>query len=930
LNLTINATTTSTTDVTVCSDAIPYSWNGNNYSTPGAHVVHLTNAAGCDSIATLNLTINAITTSTTDVTICSDALPYHWNGNEYNTAGAHVVHLTNAAGCDSIATLNLAINATTTSTTDVTICSDAIPYSWNGNNYSTPGAHVVHLTNAAGCDSIATLNLTINATTSSTTDVTICSDALPYHWNGNDYSTPGAHVVHLTNAAGCDSIATLNLTINATTSSTTDVTICSDAIPYSWNGNDYSTPGAHVVHLINAAGCDSIATLNLTINATTSSTTDVTICSDALPYHWNGNEYNTAGAHVVHLTNAAGCDSIATLNLTINATTSSTTDVTICSDALPYHWNGNDYSTPGAHVVHLTNAAGCDSIATLNLTINATTSSTTDVTICSDALPYHWNGNEYSDAGAHVVHLINAAGCDSIATLNLTINATSGSTTNVTVCSDALPYHWNGNDYIIAGSYDFHLTNSVGCDSTATLVLTINTTPPAPTISASGAITFCEGGSVTLTSSQVTGNLWSTGETTQSIVVNTAGSYTVTYTSPTGCVSDVSAPTAVTVNTPTSSTTNVTVCSNTLPYNWNGTDYTTAGAHVIHLTNAAGCDSTATLNLTINAGTSSTTDITICSSGLPYHWNGTDYPAAGSYTIHLSNSAGCDSAATLHLIVNQATTSTTTITNCDSLRWNGVTYTVSGTYTANFPGGNSAGCDSTATLILTIHYSTSSETNVTVCSNTLPYIWNGLELAEASRYHAILVNAAGCDSIAYINLTVNDSPAPPTITPSGSTTFPEGGNVTLTSNHTSNNLWSTTATDQSIVVTASGSYTVTYTADNGCTATSSPTVVTVTGGGRVAAPATTTPQQPLETGPKIELTAMPNPTTSYFNLAIKSNSQSPVTVRILDNFGGVREYYEKVAPNTVLRVGDGLKGGIYLAEIIQDGKRKVIKIIKAN
>jgi hypothetical protein len=38
------------------------------------------NAAGCDSVATLNLNVNTTTTSIYDVTICPAQLPYNWNG----------------------------------------------------------------------------------------------------------------------------------------------------------------------------------------------------------------------------------------------------------------------------------------------------------------------------------------------------------------------------------------------------------------------------------------------------------------------------------------------------------------------------------------------------------------------------------------------------------------------------------------------------------------------------------------------------------------------------------------------------------------------------------------------------------------------------------------------------------------------------------
>src|SRR4029079_15930155 len=323
---------------------LPYSWNGRDYNTTGIYTFATTNAAGCDSIATLNLSINAITTSTTDVTVCPSQLPYSWNGTEYNTTGTYTFTTTNAAGCDSVATLNLSINSITTSTTDVSICPSQVPYSWNGTEYNTTGTYTFTTTNAAGCDSVATLNLSINSITTSTTDVSICPSQVPYSWNGTDYNTAGTYTFTTTNAAGCDSVATLNLSINSITTSTTNVTVCPSQLPYNWNGTDYSTAGTYTFTTTNAAGCDSIATLNLSINEISTSTTDVTVCPNQLPYSWNGTDYNTAGTYTFTTTNAAGCDSIATLNLSINAITTSTTDVTVCPNQLPYSWNGTDYN----------------------------------------------------------------------------------------------------------------------------------------------------------------------------------------------------------------------------------------------------------------------------------------------------------------------------------------------------------------------------------------------------------------------------------------------------------------------------------------------------------------------------------------------------------------------------------------------------------
>ena len=66
---------------------------------------------------------------------------------------------------------------------------------------------------------------------------------------------------------------------------------------------------------------------------------------------------------------------------------------------------------------------------------------------------------------------MNAVGCDSTAILNLTINSSSSYTVSVSSC-DSL--HWNGTTYTSSGSYTWTGTNAFGCDSTVLLNLTIN------------------------------------------------------------------------------------------------------------------------------------------------------------------------------------------------------------------------------------------------------------------------------------------------------------------------------------------------------------------------------------------------------------------------------------------------------------------------
>jgi hypothetical protein len=90
--------------------------------------------------------------------------------------------------------------------------------------------------------------------------------------------------------------------------------------------------------------------------------------------------------------------------------------------------------------------------------------------------------------------------------------------------------------------------------------------------------------------------------------------------------------------------------------------------------------------------------------------------------------------------------------SCDSYDWDGITYYSTGLYTNNYININ--GCDSTATLNLTINYSSTSDTSVTACDT---YLWNGITYNVSGVYDTVLINSSGCDSTATLNLTINNS-----------------------------------------------------------------------------------------------------------------------------------------------------------------------------
>ncbi len=129
----------------------------------------------------------------------------------WTTSGTYTDIIPNSTGCDSIITINLTINTSTTGVDTQTACDS---YTWiDGNTYTTSNNTATYtLTNSQGCDSVVTLDLTITHSTSGTDVQTACDS---YTWiDGNTYTTSNNTATYtLTNAQGCDSVVTLDLTI---------------------------------------------------------------------------------------------------------------------------------------------------------------------------------------------------------------------------------------------------------------------------------------------------------------------------------------------------------------------------------------------------------------------------------------------------------------------------------------------------------------------------------------------------------------------------------------------------------------------------------------------------------------------------------------------------------------------------------------------
>ena len=202
-----------------------------------------------------------------------------------------------------------------------------------------------------------------NSTSSSATDIQTACDS--YTWiDGNTYnSSNNSATFTLTNSNGCDSIVTLDLTINNSTISSDIHSSCNS---FTWiDGNTYSASNNTATFIIaNSNGCDSIINLDLTIHNNYSDTVFVTDCDT---YQWNNNTYNQSGDYVDSNQTIYGCDSLKYLNLTINNSYNDTLNITVCDS---FQWNNNIYTSSGLYSNNYSSINNCDSLVTIDLSVN--------------------------------------------------------------------------------------------------------------------------------------------------------------------------------------------------------------------------------------------------------------------------------------------------------------------------------------------------------------------------------------------------------------------------------------------------------------------------------------------------------------------------------------------------------------------------------
>lgn len=273
-----------------------------------------------------------------------------------------------------------------------------------------------------------------------------------------------------------------------------------------------------------------------------------------------------------------------------NQTVCGGTSVTLTANgATTYSWNngvtgaqlivntGTNASTSTYTVAGTDAATGCSNTAQVSVVVLGlpTVDAGTNLTVCasdtialsaSGASTYSWNNNvvngvdfvQTANTVTYTVVGIDANNCSNSDSLIVVVNplptVSAGST--IEVCADAIPVNlvatstdasisfvWNtgaqtpNTQVSTAGIYTVTASNTFGCTKNASVEVIINA---MPIVTVQGASQVCSNDlPLTLTAQATTAGtnyLWNNQQTTASIQVSSAGSYSLTFTDANNCI----------------------------------------------------------------------------------------------------------------------------------------------------------------------------------------------------------------------------------------------------------------------------------------------------------------------------------------------------------------------------------------------------------
>ena len=341
------------------------------------------------------------------------------------------------------------------------------------------------------------LNITLHVHPNVERDIyeTICENDV-YSFFGQDVHTPNVYDHTLHTQYGCDSIIHLHLANWETYETTVSDHFCQNDT-YGFYGQNCNEPGVYYHTLHSTHGCDSVIRLNLIQDPVYEFEMWESTCEGGPGFNYNGTFLQPRPQpYNFHYPTANNCDSTIIIHIEEAEYNSKNYNVSLCATEFTWGSNGITYYQSGTYYDTLHFANTCDSTIVLNLELRPNYYDDIVTSSCDD---YRWLNDNYNvdmtftESTVYTHHYINSFGCESEATLHLTISEHDESAFTVPEEEACDEYLWDprgheivytdheGDTYIMSGVYHRTYKNSADCDSLVTMSIQMEYTPhPTP------------------------------------------------------------------------------------------------------------------------------------------------------------------------------------------------------------------------------------------------------------------------------------------------------------------------------------------------------------------------------------------------------------------------------------------------------------------
>jgi len=229
------------------------------------------------------------------------------------------------------------------------------------------------------------------------------------------------------------------------------------------------------------------------------------------------------------------------------------------------------------------------------------------------------------------------------------------------------------------------------------------------------------------------------------VIITDNGAYYSTLVNALGCDSIIT-----TILNVLEDTTNISevICSGsnyTLP---NGTVVTSPGFYVNNLFNQLSCDSIVNVTLSLAMPTAFSTSASVCDGDSYEMPDGSFVSTSGSHFITFTNAAGCDSTYNVNLSLLPLTAETVNESICEGDNYtlpDGVVVNTAGSYTSLTVNMNN--CQHTITTNLSINATQFYADSIEICNDDVYTLVNGDVVDLAGEYNVNVSSSTGCDSI---------------------------------------------------------------------------------------------------------------------------------------------------------------------------------------